>query len=212
MSRLAFEHGIHGRSKRTAWDLGAPEGGEVVTDRNVNMNANRLLIARPRHLGSRPPAPALRSAAALRSADNHQGRLAPARRSTRRQGGDPAGHLTPPRRQNTRPPAWKTGGRQPGEDKATQPEFLMALDRQGTAPGRGYPAAGQYVARHYLYVPAHGPCLLAASWRPPSISCTHPVVYLCITRIEYSRQGTAGNPIRCPVGSATVVHGTSART
>jgi hypothetical protein len=34
----------------------------------------------------------------------------------------------PARRQNTRPPAWKTGGRQPGENKATQPGFPMAVD------------------------------------------------------------------------------------
>ncbi len=81
----------------------------------------------PRHRHRRPASPP-------RPPDHHQGRLAPARRSPRRQGGDPARHLTPARRQNTRPPAWKTGGRQPAEDKATQPEFLMALDRR---TGRG---------------------------------------------------------------------------
>ncbi len=43
-----------------------------------------------------------------------------------RAGGDPAGDLTPARRENTRPAAWKTGGRQPGESKTTQPDFLMA--------------------------------------------------------------------------------------
>lgn len=41
----------------------------------------------------------------------------------RRQGGDPAGDLTPARRENKRPPAWKTGGRQPGETRITQTGF-----------------------------------------------------------------------------------------
>ena len=57
-----------------------------------------------------------------------QGRLAPARRGPRRQGGDPAGYLTPP--------AGRTRGHQPGilvaaspgENKATQPDFLMTVD------------------------------------------------------------------------------------
>jgi hypothetical protein len=63
-----------------------------------------------------------------------QGRLAPARRGPHGQGGDPAGDLTPARRENKRPPAWKTGGRQPGENKATQPDFPMAVDMRGAPP------------------------------------------------------------------------------
>ena len=35
-------------------------------------------------------------------------------------------------RENTRPPAWKTDGRQPGENKATQPDFLMTVDSPST--------------------------------------------------------------------------------
>ena len=34
----------------------------------------------------------------------------------------------PARRENKRPPAWNSGGRQPGENQATQPDFPMAVD------------------------------------------------------------------------------------
>ena len=78
----------------------------------------------PRHRHRRP-------AAAPRPPGPDQGRLAPARRSPHRQGGDPAGNLTPPRRENTRPPAWKTGGRQPGENQTAHPDFPMAVDIRG---------------------------------------------------------------------------------
>src|SRR6266566_4763283 len=64
----------------------------------------------PRHRHRRPAAPP-------RPPGPDQGRLAPARRSPHRKRGDPAGDLTPARRENTRPPAWKTGGRQPGETR-----------------------------------------------------------------------------------------------
>ena len=59
---------------------------------------------------------------------NHKNPLTGSVHASRGLPGDPAGHLTPPRRENTRPPAWKTGGRQPGEDKTAQPDFLMAVD------------------------------------------------------------------------------------
>jgi hypothetical protein len=35
---------------------------------------------------------------------------------------------TPSRREDTRPPAWKAGGRQPGENRTNQPDFLMTVD------------------------------------------------------------------------------------
>jgi site-specific DNA recombinase len=91
----------------------------------------------------RPPQPADGDPAAvstqdcLRSLHRDQRRLAPARRGPGRQGGDPAGNLTSARRENTRPPAWKTGGRQPGENKTTHPDFPMAVDtRFGTHPAQ----------------------------------------------------------------------------
>jgi pimeloyl-ACP methyl ester carboxylesterase len=56
-----------------------------------------------------------------------QGRSAPARRGPHGQRGDPASDLTPARRENKRPPAWNTGGRQPGENKAAQ--LVCAGDR-----------------------------------------------------------------------------------
>jgi site-specific DNA recombinase len=92
------------------------------------------------HHQTSPPAPAPANSSPspmstedrLRSLHTDQGRLAPARRSPRRQGGDPAGQLTPAHRENTRPPAWKTGGRQPGENQTAQPDFLMAVDTSTT--------------------------------------------------------------------------------
>ena len=67
-------------------------------------------------------------AAAPRPPGADQGRLPPPRRGPRRQGGDPADHLTPARRENWRPPARKTGGHQPGHHQAAQPDFPMAVD------------------------------------------------------------------------------------
>src|SRR6185437_10998478 len=75
----------------------------------------------PRNGDRRPAAPP-------RPPGPDQGRLAPPRRGPSRQGGDPAGHLTPPRRENTRPPAWNSGGRQPGENQTAQPDFPMTVD------------------------------------------------------------------------------------
>jgi hypothetical protein len=57
-----------------------------------------------------------------------QGRLAPARRGPRRQGDGPPGHLTPPTGENWRPPAWESGGRQPRDHQAAQPDLPMAVD------------------------------------------------------------------------------------
>jgi hypothetical protein len=77
--------------------------------------------------GPRPPAPARRSTAALRSAGSDQRRLPPARPSPRREKGDPL-DLTPPAGENRRPPAWKSGGRRPGDHQAAQPDIPMAVD------------------------------------------------------------------------------------
>jgi glyoxylase-like metal-dependent hydrolase (beta-lactamase superfamily II) len=52
------------------------------------------------------------------------------------------GQFAQPRRQNTRPPAWKTGGRQPGENKTAQPDFLMAVDTRPWAMTNRLRASG----------------------------------------------------------------------
>ena len=76
---------------------------------------------RPAPASSKPPVSAEDR---LRSLHADQGRLPPARRSTRRQGGDPPGNLTPP--------AGRTGGRQPGNlvaaslEKARPPARISA--------------------------------------------------------------------------------------
>ena len=101
----------------------------------------------------------------LRSLHAHQRRLAPPRRSPRRQGGDPPGHLTPPtRRENGRPPAWKSGGRQPGENQTTQPDFPMAVDRPGP-PSPATPS-GRRRAPHQPPRPPRPPARTAATPYP----------------------------------------------
>ena len=103
MARLpsaAHRQGQHRPPARTA-------PGHDQPDRRSRPRARWSLSAERRS----PPPPSTGCSTTPPGAD--QGRLAPARRGPRRQWDGPPEHLTPPTGENWRPPAWKSGGRQP---------------------------------------------------------------------------------------------------